>query len=87
MVSKSDMSEAYAAMAAWSSGSSGNSPSALIHRQLADVSLIDRMRLLEPVDQLVPPGFEPLEEGGQGLGSGHLGHGELMVEAFFVVVE
>ena len=52
--------------------------------QLADVALVDRVGPVEPVGQLVLPGLEALEERGQGLGVGHVGHGELVVQALLV---
>ena len=55
--------------------------------QIADVALVDRVGPLEPVAQLLPPRLEPLEERGERLGVGHLGHGELVVEALLEVVE
>jgi hypothetical protein len=39
-----------------------------VPRQLADVALVDRMRPVEPVDQLVLPGLEALGQRGQRLG-------------------
>jgi hypothetical protein len=58
-----------------------------VPRQAADVALIDRMGTVEPVRQFLLPRFEALEERGQGLGVGHDGHGELMVQPFLLIVE
>ena len=87
-------------MQVWRSGSSGRVPSARSHsrwtrlldgpvhpRQGADVALVDGMGPVEPVADLVLVGLEPLAHGGQRLGVGHLGHGDLEVEARLVDVE
>ena len=55
--------------------------------QLADVALVDGVGPVEPVDQLLLPGLESLEERRQLLGWRDLGHGELVLEPLFGVVE
>ena len=55
--------------------------------QVADVALVDGVGPVEPVAELVPVGLEPLAQGGQRLGVGHLGHRDLVVEPRLVDVE
>ena len=49
--------------------------------QCADVALVDRVRPVVPVADLVLVGLEPLAHGGERLGVGHLRHRDLEVEA------
>ena len=58
-----------------------------VPREVADVPLVDRVGSVEPLGELVLPGLQPLEEGGERLGLGHLGHRELVLQAVFEVVE
>ena len=58
-----------------------------VPREVADVALVDGVGPVEPLLQLVLPGLEALEEGGQGLGLGHVGHGDLVLQALLEVVE
>ncbi len=55
--------------------------------QLADVALVDGVGPVEPVDQFLLPGLQSLEERWQLLGWRDLGHGELVLEPWFGVVE
>ncbi len=94
------MSDAYAAMHACSSGSSGSVavgpdpqpliglPGALaVPGQITDVALVDGMGPIEPVDQLTLPRLQPLVERREVLGRRDLGHGELVLEPLLGVVE
>ena len=58
-----------------------------VPRQLADVALVDRVRPVEPLGRLLFPRLEALEERRQRLGVGHVGHGEVVLEARLGVVE
>ncbi len=56
--------------------------------ELADVALVDRVWALEPVGQFrVPIGLQSLVERRQALGLGHIGHGELVLQARVLVLE
>ncbi len=55
--------------------------------EVADEALLDGMGALEPVLELLAPRRESLNQGGQRLGSRHLGHLELVLDAGFVYVE
>ncbi len=58
-----------------------------VPRQFADVALVDGMGPVEPVDPLLLPGLQPLEERRELLGRRDLGHGELVFNSLLVVVE
>ena len=58
-----------------------------VPREIADVALVDGVGPVEPLGQLLLPGLQPLVEGGQRLGLGHLGHGDLVLQAGLEVVE
>ena len=55
--------------------------------EITDVALVDRMGPFEPVGELLLPGRKALGQRGQALWRGHLGHGELVLEALFGVVK
>ena len=58
-----------------------------VPREVADVALVDRVGPVEPLGQLLLPGLEALGEGRQRLGFGHVGHGELVLQALLEIVE
>ncbi len=54
--------------------------------QFADVALVDGVGPLEPLGALLPPGLQAFEERRQGLGVGHVGHVELVLDRPLLVV-